>query len=92
MSTTRELYLVVEVGDFTAGVQFDGASERHRDETDLRIALCAFSVLPDIEAAIRTRWPGRAYWIEQDLGDGARYQLVEYGAFAGKPHKQAVGR
>lgn len=83
--TTREVYVVAERGDITLGVECRRDERAHQFR--LWEAIGTGQTIEQVEAVVRASWPGRAFWIEQDLGDGVRYQLVEYGAFANKPHK-----
>lgn len=93
--TTREQYAVASIRAVTLGVQVsaDDPTSPSADDVYRGVAIMyAHAVNPDavdpayVERYVRTMWPGRAFWFE--VGDGDSWvQVVEYGAFSGKPHK-----
>lgn len=89
--TTREVYVVRCSGDRTCGVQLRDGEESAGLAEQLHMLMCAAGTVGlgsvhALEALIRATFPGRAFWLE--VGDDTGWvQLVEYGAFANKPHK-----
>lgn len=95
--TTREQYAVARLDGVTLGIQSWAGDSVTSAAVAESLAICQAHTVDwcgearaaYVERFVRARWPGRAYWIE--VGDDESWvQVVEYGAFSGKPHK-AVG-